>query len=223
MATDFSNVSESDIFGPIYNDHIRTISLTSDYRLQDNFGGTNYLTVNWRQGLDILGASHKSDDFALARRRLAKILGAEFLVHALPDPHRRMVGQDRVARPDRVGPDVPVAAILSRRPRLRPRLWRGRDQRRQRHGRLARTALRSEAEFQLLTGYPALRLRRQRRRLVRRLSLPDGLALTSAGGGVRFFLGGDLQADLGVAVPLGYRAPDNPRATSACCSRCRTR
>jgi hypothetical protein len=33
--------------------------------------------------------------------------------------------------------------------------------------------------------------------------------LTAAGGGVRLFLGGDLQADLGVAVPLGYRAPDN--------------
>ena len=37
----------------------------------------------------------------------------------------------------------------------------------------------------------------------------DGTALTSAGGGVRLFLGGDLQADLGVAVPLGYREPDN--------------
>ena len=37
----------------------------------------------------------------------------------------------------------------------------------------------------------------------------DGTALTSAGGGVRLFLGGDLKADLGVAVPFGYRAPDN--------------
>ena len=40
--------------------------------------------------------------------------------------------------------------------------------------------------------------------------LSDGLALTSAGAGVRFFLPDDLQADLGVAVPLSYRAPDNP-------------
>ena len=38
----------------------------------------------------------------------------------------------------------------------------------------------------------------------------DGIALTSAGAGVRFFFGPDLQADLGVAAPLGYRAPDNP-------------
>ena len=43
----------------------------------------------------------------------------------------------------------------------------------------------------------------------------DGIALTSAGGGVRLFLGGDLQADIGVAVPLGYRAPDNLVAPSA--------
>jgi len=37
----------------------------------------------------------------------------------------------------------------------------------------------------------------------------QGLSLTSAGGGVRLFLFDDLQADIGVAVPLGYRAPDN--------------
>lgn len=45
----------------------------------------------------------------------------------------------------------------------------------------------------------------------------DGIALTSAGGGLRLFLDGDLQADLGIAVPLGHREPDNwsrhPRAS----------
>jgi hypothetical protein len=35
----------------------------------------------------------------------------------------------------------------------------------------------------------------------------DGIALTSAGGGLRLFLDGDLQADLGIAVPLGRREP----------------
>jgi hemolysin activation/secretion protein len=62
-ATSFSNVSEADVFGPFYYDKIRTFNLTTDYRLQDNFRGTNYLTVLWRQGLDILGSSHKGDDF----------------------------------------------------------------------------------------------------------------------------------------------------------------
>ena len=52
------------MFGPIYNDHIRTVSLTSDYRLQDGFGGTNFATMTYRQGLDIFGASHFGDDFA---------------------------------------------------------------------------------------------------------------------------------------------------------------
>ena len=40
-------------------------------------------------------------------------------------------------------------------------------------------------------------------------SLNDGLSLTSAGGGIRFFLWDGLQADIGVAFPLSYRAPDN--------------
>ena len=62
-AMGFSNVTEKDFFGPIYADHIRALGLTSDYRLQDPFGGTNYLTLTWRQGLNILGASHENDDF----------------------------------------------------------------------------------------------------------------------------------------------------------------
>src|SRR4051794_37771369 len=45
-----------------YNDHIRTASLTADYRLQDHFGGTNFATLTYRQGLDIFGASHFDDD-----------------------------------------------------------------------------------------------------------------------------------------------------------------
>jgi hypothetical protein len=31
---------------------------------------------------------------------------------------------------------------------------------------------------------------------------------------VRFFLGGDLQADIAVAFPLSYRAPDNERRSA---------
>ena len=42
----------------------------------------------------------------------------------------------------------------------------------------------------------------------------DGISLTSAGGGVRFFLWDDLPADIGVAFPLSYRAPDNRRRSA---------
>jgi hemolysin activation/secretion protein len=62
-AFDFTNAGESNVFGPIYNDHIRTVSLTSDYRLQDNFGGNNYVTMTYRQGLGIFGASRFGDDW----------------------------------------------------------------------------------------------------------------------------------------------------------------
>jgi len=40
-------------------------------------------------------------------------------------------------------------------------------------------------------------------------NMNEGLSLTSVGGGVRMFLFDDWQADIGVAVPLSYRAPDN--------------
>ena len=53
-ATVFSNVTErATCLARSISIKIRTLNLTTDYRLQDNFGGTNYLTVLWRQGLDI--------------------------------------------------------------------------------------------------------------------------------------------------------------------------
>ncbi len=203
-------MSESDVFGPIYNDHIRTLSLTSDYRLQDNFGGTNYFTMTWRQGLDIMGASHKDDDFLVARRRLGKILGAEFLVHALPDPHRRMVGEDCAARPDRLGPAVhcrsnsisaalPSAAAMARPRSAATTAWPARSN----------CASTRRLSFEYLTGYQLYGFVDGGVAWNDGYRYTDGLSLTSAGAGVRFFFGPDLQADIGVAAPLGYRAPDN--------------
>ena len=63
-AFDFTDAREANLFGPIYEDHIRTVSLTSDYKLQDNFGGTNYLTLTYRQGLGLFGASQSDDDWS---------------------------------------------------------------------------------------------------------------------------------------------------------------
>jgi hemolysin activation/secretion protein len=45
-------------------------------------------------------------------------------------------------------------------------------------------------------------------------SYADGLSLTSAGAGVRVFMADDLQADLSVAFPLSYRAPENDRRSA---------
>jgi hemolysin activation/secretion protein len=57
----FSDSWERDVFGLTYRDHLRMVSLTLDYKLQDNFGGWNFLSVTGRQGLNILGASSKQD------------------------------------------------------------------------------------------------------------------------------------------------------------------
>jgi len=40
------------------------------------------------------------------------------------------------------------------------------------------------------------------------------VTLTSAGAGVRLFLSNDLLADIGLAFPLSYRAPDNEMRTA---------
>jgi hemolysin activation/secretion protein len=60
-SSSFSDVSEHDAFGFDYRDHLRYLSLTADYKLQDDFAGWNYVTLTLRQGLDILGASQKRD------------------------------------------------------------------------------------------------------------------------------------------------------------------
>ncbi len=57
----FSDVVEQDLSGTNYRDHVRTVSLTADYQTHDTFNGWNYLTLTLRQGLDVLGASHKGD------------------------------------------------------------------------------------------------------------------------------------------------------------------
>jgi hemolysin activation/secretion protein len=209
LAAGFSNVAERDFFGPIYNDAIRTISLNGDYRLKDDFGGVNYLTVNWRQGLDILGASDKSDPWVSVWGASPKFSALNFWYtryQTINDAWSvKLASAGQVASGPmylsqqfylggiafgrgygaaEISGDNGVAGSLELRfdQKLNYKYWTG---------------------FQLysfvdsgLVWWDGLRP-------------SDGTALTSAGGGVRLFLGGDLQADLGVAVPLGYRAPDN--------------
>ena len=209
MAAGFSNVSEQADFGSIYFDAIRTISLNGDYRLQDNFGGTNFLTVNWRQGLDILGASDKSDPWTSVWGASPKFSALNFWFtryQSLTDAWSlKLASAGQIASGPmflsqqfylgglafgrgygtaEISGDNGVAGSLELRfdQKLNYKYWTG---------------------FQLysfvdsgIVWWDGVRP-------------TDGTALTSAGGGVRLFLGGDLQADLGVAVPLGYRAPDN--------------
>jgi hemolysin activation/secretion protein len=208
-AVGFSNVSESDIFGKLYDDHIRTISLTSDYRLQDAFGGLNYATLTYRQGLDIFGASGIGDDFVsrygansnfsvlnFAYTRYQQLLGAwsaklsmasQTASGPLFTSQQFYLGGAAFGRgygTAEISGDNGLAGSFELR-----------------FDQPVNLAYLSRLQFYAFTdsgvvwndGYHPW----------------DGLSLVSAGGGVRFFFTEDLQADITVAFPLSYRAPDN--------------
>jgi hemolysin activation/secretion protein len=59
----FTDSSERSTLGTIYNDHIRTVGVAADYKLHDDLGGWNYLSVLYRQGIGAFGASHSGDGF----------------------------------------------------------------------------------------------------------------------------------------------------------------
>ena len=208
-ALDYSNVSETTDFGPLYYDHIRTFSVTSDYHLRDGFGGNNYFTVTYRQGLDIFGASHSDDlishdgaipDFSvfdvwytryqtITDAWSLKLAAASQMANAaLFTSQQFYLGGAAFGRgygAAEISGDNGLAGSLELRydHKLNYRYWPG---------------------FQLYSfvdegavwnyGY----------------NLTDGLALTSVGAGARFFFCEDITADVGVAFPLSYRSPDNP-------------
>jgi hemolysin activation/secretion protein len=208
-AFDFTNVREGDVFGPIYDDHIRTVSLTSDYRLQDNFGGNNYFTMTYRQGLDIFGASRFGDDWLSHDGASANFSVLDFWFtryQTLSDAWSvKLAAAGQMASGPlflsqqfylggwafgrgygsaEISGDNGIAGSFELRfdQRLNYRYWSG---------------------YQLYSFVDAGAAWNDG------FTLNDGLALTSAGAGVRFFLWDDLQADIGVAFPLSYRAPDN--------------
>jgi hemolysin activation/secretion protein len=208
-AMNFSNVSENDVFGPIYNDHIRNLSLTSDHRLQDNFGGTNYFTMTWRQGLDIMGASHKEDDFLSHDGASAKFsaLNVRFTRYqTITDAWSvKIAGAAQTAS----GP-----LFLSQQFYLGGAAFGrgyGAAEISGDNGMAGSFELRFDqvTSFKYLTGYQLYAFVDSGVAWNSGDRYTDGLSLTSAGAGIRFFFGPDLQADIGVAAPLGYRAPDN--------------
>jgi len=208
-AAGFSNVSESDVFGPFYNDRIRTVSLTSDYRLQDNFGGNNFFTLTYRQGLDILGASHFGDDL-LSRYGASgnfSVMDAWFTRYqTLTDAWSvKIAATGQIAS----GP-----LFTSQQFYLGGAAFGrgyGSAEISGDNGVAGSVELRFDQKlnYRYLTGYQLYGFVDAGAAWNDGFSYADGLALTSAGAGVRFFLGDDLRADIGVAFPLSYRAPDN--------------
>ncbi|WP_334517059.1 ShlB/FhaC/HecB family hemolysin secretion/activation protein [Bradyrhizobium sp. AZCC 1693] len=209
-AAGFTNATENDVFGLIYADRIRTASLTSDYRLQDSFGGANYLTVNYRQGLDILGASHRDDDY-LSRDGASGKFSALNLwftrYQTLSDAWSLKIAAagQTASGPLFTSQQFYLGGIAFGR-------GYGSAEISGDNGLAGSAELRfdQKTNLQYLTGYQLYSFVDSGVAWNDGYRLSDGLSLTSAGGGVRFFLADGLQADIGVAAPLSYRAPDNP-------------
>jgi hemolysin activation/secretion protein len=198
------------VFGPIYADRIRTASLTSDYRLQDSFGGTNYLTVNYRQGLDILGASQRDDDYLSRYGASSKFSALNFWFtryQTLTDAWslKLAAAGQTASGPLFTSQQFYLGGIAFGR-------GYGSAEISGDNGLAGSAELRFDQKTSLryLSGYQLYGFVDSGVAWNDGYRFRDGLSLTSAGGGVRFFLVDGLQADIGAAAPLTYRAPDNP-------------
>lgn len=209
VAAGFSNVRENDALGTVYNDHIRTVSLTSDYRLQDSFGGNNFITLSWRQGLDIFGASHFGDtllshdgasadfsvlDFWFTRyQTLSDAWSVKLSMASQMASGPLFTSQQFYLGGAAFGRGYGSAEISGD------------------NGVAGSFELRFDQSlnWRYLAGYQLYSFFDAGAVWNDGYAIGDGLALTSAGAGARFFLWDGLQADVGVAFPLGYRAPDN--------------
>jgi hemolysin activation/secretion protein len=211
VAGTFSNVSEHDIYGPWYNDHIRTASLTADYRLRDPLGGTNFTTLTYRQGLDIFGASHFDDDL-LSRDGASSnfsVLNLWFTRYQKLDDAwslKLAAASQTASRPLFTSQQFYLGGAAFGR-------GYGAAEISGDNGLAGSLELRFDQKlnFRYWSGYQLYAFGDAGAVWNHGFRLSDGLSLTSAGVGVRFFLPDDLQADFGVAVPLSYRAPDNER------------
>jgi hemolysin activation/secretion protein len=208
-AMSFSNVSNRDTIGPIYRDAIRTMSVNADYRLLDDFGGANFLTVNWRQGLDILGASDKSDLWVSVWDASPKFSALNFWYtryQTLNDAWSLKLASagQTASGPMYLSQQFYLGGVAFGR-------GYGAAQISGDNGLAGSLEVRFDHKlnYKYWTGFQIYTFVDSGLVWWDGLRPSEGVALTSAGGGVRLFLGGDLQADLGVAIPLGYRTADN--------------
>jgi hemolysin activation/secretion protein len=212
VAADWSDVSEKDVFGPYYNDHIRAVSLTGDYRLNDSFGGTNYLTGTWHQGLNVLGASQLGDQLSrdgasgqfstldLFFTRYQSLIGpwslkfsgaGQYASTVLLTSQQFYLGGSAFGR----GYD---SALISGDNGIAGSLEIRYDQ---------------DVSSRYLKGYQLYGFVDAGNVWNVGYSFSDGVTLDSVGAGVRLFFDDSIRADIGIAFPLSLRAPDNESRT----------
>jgi hemolysin activation/secretion protein len=214
LAAGFMEASESIVFGPIYKDHIRTISMTADYRWLDDVAGNNYFTATYRQGLDLFGASQFGDG-------LTSRFGASpdftvfnfYYTRYQPLPGAWSI---KLAAANQTALGPLYASQQFYLGGLAFGRGYGSAEVSGDNGLAGSVELRYDTKlnFQYLSGFQLYSFVDSGVVWNDGFRPSDGVTLTSAGAGVRLFLWNDLLADLGVAFPLSYRSPDNEMRTA---------
>jgi hemolysin activation/secretion protein len=212
----FTNVSESESLGPIYNDRIRSVAITANYQLQDNTGAWNYLTLAFRQGIDLFDASENGEAFLSRSDGSATFSKFEFAfarIHKLSENWSlRLATMGQWA----------YSALLASQEFYLGGLSIGRGYSSGELSGDSGIAGSLEVRFDQM-------LQSETLKGFQLYGFLDGgtvrdfrgggdsvTSLASAGGGIRLNFANDFDADFGVAVPLTYRSPTNldrnPRA-----------
>ena len=203
-----TDASSRDVFGTIYSDRVRTLGLSADAKLQDPLG-TNYLTVSFRQGLNVLGASQEGDlvshDGASGKFSVVnfwatrlqpitdawsiKLAGAgQFASAPMLASQQFYLGGAAFGRgygSAEVGGDNAIAGSFELRfDQALNQTW------------LTRYQLYGFVDSGAVWNHG--------------FGISDGASLTSVGAGVRLYLRDQLEAGVAVAKPLTFAAPDNP-------------
>ena len=204
-----ANIAEIENDGALYNDHVRALSLSADYQMQDASGAWNYLTFTLRQGLDIFDASKRGDPFLSRTDGNGTFSKFEFVASRLQKLND--VWSVRLAT---VGQLASTALLASQEFNLGGQLFGRGYETAEISGdsgiagsveirfdqKLSGEILKGFQLYGFLDGGAARDFRGGR----------DSVAsLSSAGGGVRFLFGSEIHADIGAALPLSYRSPSN--------------
>jgi hemolysin activation/secretion protein len=201
---------QDDIFGLFYQDRIRTLNAVADFRLQDNLGGTNYLTLIGKQGLNALGATPYGDLWSSRYDAdpSVSILNAWYT--------RYQTVTDTLSIKLAFAGQITNGPVLNWQQFYLGGLSFGRGYATGEISGDNGLGGSFELRFDGTTTWPLVE-RYQLYAFVEGgavwnagYAIGDGLQLGSAGAGIRLNLPGSLRADLGLAFPFAYRSPDNP-------------
>jgi hemolysin activation/secretion protein len=210
LSAAITEAASDDVSGAIYRDHVRTLGLSADYWLKDSFKGTNYLTVGFRQGLNVLGASQDGDDL-LSRDGAS----GQFSVVNAWFTRLQTINDAWSVKLAGAGQFASAPMLLSQQFYLGGAAFGrgyGGAEISGDNGVAGSMEIRFDqaVNFAYLTHYQLYGFVDTGAVWNYAAGLADGVSLASVGAGIRLTLYDQLQLGLAVAKPLTYASPDNP-------------